>query len=119
MSEIKNFQPAGIWQNFYLLTQVPRPSGHLDKVRAFLLDWAAQKGIDAHADEAGNVLMYKAATPGMENCKMVTLQGHMDMVPQKTADSNHDFENDPSRPGWTATGYAPRTPPSAPTTAWP
>lgn len=95
MSEIKNFQPAGIWQNFYLLTQVPRPSGHLDKVRAFLLDWAAQKGIDAHADEAGNVLMYKAATPGMENCKMVTLQGHMDMVPQKTADSNHDFENDP------------------------
>ena len=33
MSEIKNFQPAGIWQNFYLLTQVPRPSGHLDKVR--------------------------------------------------------------------------------------
>ena len=95
MSEIKNFQPAGIWQNFYLLTQVPRPSGHLDKVRAFLLDWAAQKGIDAHADEAGNVLMYKAATPGMENCKTVTLQGHMDMVPQKTADSNHDFENDP------------------------
>lgn len=95
MNEIQNLQPQAIWHNFYLLTQVPRPSGHLEKVQKFLLDWAREKGIEARKDEAGNVLMYKAASPGMEDCKVVTLQGHMDMVPQKAADSNHDFENDP------------------------
>ena len=95
MSEIKNLQPQAIWKNFYLLTQVPRPSGHLAKIQKFLLDWAAEKGVKARQDEAGNILMYKPATPGMEDCKVVTLQGHMDMVPQKAADSAHDFENDP------------------------
>lgn len=95
MSEIKNLQPEAIWKNFYLLTQVPRPSGHLEKVQQFLLDWAKEKGVEARLDNAGNVLMYKAASPGMEDCKVVTLQGHMDMVPQKTPESTHNFETDP------------------------
>lgn len=95
MSEIRNLQPKAIWENFYLLTQVPRPSGHLEKIQKFLLDWAKEKGIEAKLDEAGNVIMYKPATPGMEDCKIVTLQGHMDMVPQKTPESPHNFETDP------------------------
>ncbi len=95
MSEIKNLQPQAIWKNFDLLTQVPRPSGHLEKIQQFLLDWAREKGIEAILDEAGNVLMRKPASPGMEDCKIITLQGHMDMVPQKAADSNHNFETDP------------------------
>ena len=95
MSEIANLQPQAIWKNFDLLTQVPRPSGHLEKVQKFLLDWAAQKGVEAFQDEAGNIIMRKAATPGMENRKCVTLQGHMDMVPQKTKESTHNFETDP------------------------
>ena len=95
MSEIANLQPQAIWKNFYLLTQVPRPSGHLEKVQKFLLDWAKEKGITAFQDEAGNIIMRKPASPGMENCKYVTLQGHMDMVPQKAKDSTHNFETDP------------------------
>lgn len=95
MNEIQHLQPQAIWHNFYLLTQVPRPSGHLEKIQQFLLDWAKEKGVEARMDEAGNVLMYKAATPGMEDCKVVTLQGHMDMVPQKAAGSGHNFETDP------------------------
>lgn len=95
MSAISNLQPAAIWRNFDLLTQVPRPSGHLEKIQQFLLDWAAEKGVEAHKDEAGNILMYKAASPGREDRKVVTLQGHMDMVPQKTPDSPHNFETDP------------------------
>ena len=95
MSEIANLQPQAIWKNFDLLTQVPRPSGHLEKVQQFLLDWAREKGVEAFQDEAGNVIMRKAASPGMENRKCVTLQGHMDMVPQKTKESTHNFETDP------------------------
>lgn len=95
MSEIANLQPQAIWKNFDLLTQVPRPSGHLEKVQQFLLDWAAQKGVEAFKDEAGNIIMRKPASVGMEDRKIVTLQGHMDMVPQKTKESTHNFETDP------------------------
>ena len=95
MSEIANLQPQAIWKNFDLLTQVPRPSGHLEKIQKFLLDWAKEKGVEAFQDEAGNIIMRKPATPGMENCKYVTLQGHMDMVPQKEKTSTHVFETDP------------------------
>jgi len=95
MSEIKDLQPQAIWKNFHMITQVPRPSGHLEKIQQFLLDWAKEKGVEARMDQAGNILMYKAATPGMEDRKVVTLQGHMDMVPQKAADSCHNFETDP------------------------
>lgn len=95
MSEIKNLKPECIWRNFDALTQVPRPSGHLDKVRQFLLDFAKKVGVEAFTDEAGNIVMRKPATPGMENRKTVILQAHMDMVPQKEKDSTHNFETDP------------------------
>jgi len=98
MNEILNLQPACIWKNFYALTQVPRPSGHLDNIRKFLLDFAAQAGVEAFQDPAGNIVMRKPASPGMENRKPVTLQAHMDMVPQKTPESTHDFEKDPILP---------------------
>ena len=95
MSEIQNLEPKNPWRNFYALTQVPRPSGHLDKVRNFLLNWAKEHSIEAHTDNAGNVIMRKAATPGYEKLQMVTMQAHMDMVPQKSKNSAHNFETDP------------------------
>ena len=95
MTEMKDLKPAVIWRNFHALTQVPRPSGHLDKVRRFLLDFAQEKGVEAFEDEAGNIVMRKPATPGMENRKTVILQAHMDMVPQKEKGSDHNFETDP------------------------
>ena len=95
MSEIKNLQPESIWRNFYDLTQVPRPSGHLEKVQQFLLDFAKKVGVEAFKDPANNIVMRKPASPGMENRKTVMLQAHMDMVPQKTPDSTHNFETDP------------------------
>lgn len=95
MSTIKDLQPSAVWNNFYQLTRQPRPSKHEEKVRAYLLDWAKGKGIDAFADETGNVIMRVPATPGFENLKGVILQGHMDMVPQKNSQIVHDFENDP------------------------
>ena len=95
MADIKNLSPVEIWRNFDKLTQVPRPSGHLEKIQAYLLDWAMEAGVEAFQDAAGNIVMRKPATPGMENRKGVILQAHMDMVPQKAPESNHDFENDP------------------------
>ena len=92
---IRDLNPKAVWENFYLLTQVPRPSGHLENVQQFLLQWAAERGIEAFKDNAENIVMRKPATPGMEGRPMATLQAHMDMVPQKTDDSKHNFETDP------------------------
>ena len=95
MSEITNLKPECIWKNFHALTQVPRPSGHLEKVQQFLLDFAKNAGVEAFKDPAGNIVMRKPATPGMENRKGVIMQAHMDMVPQKSKESTHNFETDP------------------------
>ena len=92
---ISELQPQGIWKAFYSLTQVPRPSGNLDKVQAFLLQWAETNGFEAFKDNAGNIVVRTPATPGMEDRKMVTMEAHMDMVPQKLPDSPHDFLTDP------------------------
>lgn len=95
MDEIKNLEPQLLWKNFHALTCVPRPSGHLARVQQFLLDWAAERGIEAFKDNGENIVMRKPATPGMENRRTVVMQAHMDMVPQKTAESTHNFETDP------------------------
>ena len=95
MSTILSLAPQNVWKHFYGLTRVPRPSGFLAPVQQFLLDFAKSAGVEAVKDEAGNIIMRKPATPGMEDCKGVILQAHMDMVPQKNNDTVHDFEKDP------------------------
>ena len=95
MNEIANLQPSCIWRNFDALTKVPRPSGHLKKVQQFLLDFAKRVGVEVFIDEGNNIVMKKPATPGMERRKVVLMQAHMDMVPQKSPESNHNFETDP------------------------
>ena len=92
---IKDLKPQVVWNNFYGLTRCPRPSKHEEIVRQHLLDWAKEHKVEAFAGETGNVIMRVPATPGFENRKGVVLQGHMDMVPQKTADTVHDFLKDP------------------------
>ena len=92
---IKDLQPREVWKHFEALTQVPRPSGHLEKIQKYLLDFGKSINVETWQDEAGNIIMRKPATPGLENRKGIILQAHMDMVPQKTPDSTHDFINDP------------------------
>ena len=92
---ILDLQPKIVWDNFYGITRQPRPSKHEEKIRAYLLDWAKKHNVEAFPDDTGNVIMRVPATPGYENRKGVILQGHMDMVPQKNADTVHNFETDP------------------------
>ncbi|MBQ1904974.1 MAG: cytosol nonspecific dipeptidase, partial [Bacteroidales bacterium] len=95
MSSIKDLEPKVVWNNFYSLTQIPRPSKHEQKAQEFLYDWGKKHGIETIKDDTGNIIFRVPATPGYENRRGVILQGHMDMVPQKVASSNHDFLNDP------------------------
>ncbi|MBQ8501855.1 MAG: aminoacyl-histidine dipeptidase [Bacteroides sp.] len=95
MSTILDLAPQNVWKHFYSLTRIPRPSGHMEKITEFLLNFGKNLGLESFVDEAGNVIIRKPATPGMENRKGVILQAHMDMVPQKNNDTVHDFEKDP------------------------
>ena len=92
---IQDLNPQIVWKNFYGLTRIPRPSKHEAKVIEYLYNWGKEHGLETLKDETGNIIIRKGATPGFENRRGVILQGHMDMVPQKTADSPHDFLKDP------------------------
>ena len=95
MSTILQLAPQNVWKHFYSLTQIPRPSGHMEKITKFLIDFGKGLGLESFVDEVGNVIIRKPATPGMENRKGIILQAHMDMVPQKNNDTIHDFTTDP------------------------
>ena len=90
---LKDLKPSLIWSIFDEITQVPRPSKKEEKIRQWLLDFAAKNNIAVKTDEIGNVVMSKPATPGHENAPGIILQAHMDMV----CESNEpfDFENTP------------------------
>jgi len=94
-NDIRQLEPKALWQNFYSLTQVPRPSHKKEEIGAFLESFGKSLGLVTLRDEIGNVLVRKPATPGMENRQAVILQAHMDMVPQKNSHIPHDFQTDP------------------------
>ncbi|MCM1153640.1 MAG: aminoacyl-histidine dipeptidase [Muribaculum sp.] len=93
--KITDLEPKLVWQCFDEITKVPRPTHHLEKMKAFLVDWATRHNIPVKTDEVGNVAMTKPATPGHENAPTIILQGHQDMVAEKRGDKDHDFMTDP------------------------
>lgn len=95
--EKKDLQPASVFRYFEEVCQVPRPSKKEEKIRAYLIGFAQKHGLEYKVDEAGNVLIKKAATAGMEHTKTVILQSHMDMVCEKNKETVHNFETDPIR----------------------
>ena len=92
---MRNLEPKGLWENFYSLTQIPRPSGKRKEISEFLVNYGKSLGLETLQDAIGNVLIRKPASAGMEDHPGVILQGHMDMVPQKNSDRVFDFEKDP------------------------
>ena len=93
--KITDLNPRLVWEAFDEITKVPRPTHHLDKMKAFLVDWAKRHNIECHTDEVGNVMMRVPATKGHENAPVVIMQGHQDMVAEKLPEVKHDFLTDP------------------------
>lgn len=92
---IKDLKPTELWNYFHEITQIPRPSKKEEKILAYLLNFAKKHNLEAKQDKAGNVLITKEATKGKENVPTIILQSHVDMVCEKNADVEHDFDNDP------------------------
>ena len=92
---MKTLEPTIVWNHFYEITQIPRPSKKEDKVRTYLDEFGKKHNLTTVTDKAGNVLITKPATPGYENEKTIILQAHMDMVCEKNSDVEHNFDTDP------------------------
>lgn len=95
---ITDLKPAGIFHYFNEICQVPRPSKKEEKILAYIKDFAEKHKLKYKQDKIGNIVIYKDATPGYENCKTVILQSHVDMVCEKNNDVQHDFDKDPIQP---------------------
>jgi len=91
---ISNLQPVSLWSNFENLNKIPRPSKKEEKIIQFMVDFGNNLGLETNKDKIGNVIIKKAASKGMEDRKTVILQSHIDMVPQKNADTVFDFETE-------------------------
>lgn len=98
MSETGEVQPLDrILERFEQISAVPRGTKFEAQIRAWLQDWASEHKFRSASDAAGNLVIYVPATSGLEDHPTIILQGHMDMVWQKTPDSEHDFTCDPIR----------------------
>jgi len=98
MAVLDNLEPKSIWQHFEKICEIPHPSGHEAALLAHIKGWAEEFGFDTKRDKVGNLFVYVPASKGQEGAPTVVLQGHVDMVPEKNSDVQHDFEKDPIRP---------------------
>ena len=91
---MNNLEPKAVFDCFNKICQVPHPSKREEKMIAFLENFGRGLGLETRVDDTGNVVIRKPATKGYENCRMVTLQSHMDMVCEKNEDRQFDFDTD-------------------------
>ncbi len=94
MGNLSALEPKRVFEYFEEICSIPHGSGDMEKISTYCLDFARLHGLKAVRDSANNVIIYKNATPGYEAAAPVILQGHLDMVCQKTPESNVDFEQD-------------------------
>ncbi len=80
---------------FQQISAIPRCSKKEEQISSWIIQWADQRGFDFKKDPAGNLLIRLPASSGYEKSPTIILQGHMDMVCEKTPDSGHDFSKDP------------------------
>ncbi len=95
-SDITALTPNKLWQWFATICSIPHASYQEEALAKHIMDWAAQKNLQAYRDTAGNIFITKPATPGMEGRAPIALQAHLDMVCQ--ANHDYDFVNLPIEP---------------------
>ena len=94
-SPLLNLAPQNVWRHFYAITRIPRPTGQMEEITEYVKKTGYDKNLEVKQDKTGNVVIIKPAAKGFENKDTVILQAHLDMVPQKNSDVEHDFTKDP------------------------
>ena len=94
-SPILDLNPRNVWKHFYAITRIPRPTRQMDEISEYVKKIGNDRNLEVKQDKVGNVVIIKPASKGYENRPTVILQAHLDMVPQKNSDVDHDFSKDP------------------------
>jgi dipeptidase D len=94
-SAVEGLKPELVWKYFAEISAIPRPSKHEERMTKYLLATAKKLGLQSKSDKFGNVVVKKPASAGRQNVRMICLQGHTDMVPEKNKEKVHDFTKDP------------------------
>ncbi|MGN0526169.1 MAG: aminoacyl-histidine dipeptidase [Acutalibacteraceae bacterium] len=94
MQKLKGIEPERVFHYFEEISNIPRGSGNMKGINQYCIDFAEKHKLKYFTDDALNVVILKNASEGFENADTVMLQGHLDIVCQKTADSKIDFLKD-------------------------
>ena len=94
---IQGLAPDLLWQRFYEIAQIPRPSKKEERITAHFEALFQRMGLPYRKDKVGNLVARVPASKGREKAPIVVLQGHSDMVCEKNRGTEHDFDNDPIR----------------------
>lgn len=92
---IEGLKPELVWKYFAEISRIPRGSKNEAAASKYVLDTAKKLGLQAKADQFGNVVVRKQASANREQVRSIALQGHLDMVCEKNKDTVHDFRKDP------------------------
>jgi dipeptidase D len=98
MQALQSTIASPVWSYFSTICSIPHPSKHDRKLADWIMNWATEQNISCVQDEIGNLILKKAASHGYENNTAIILQAHLDMVPQKNNNIDHDFLTDPIKP---------------------
>ena len=92
---LSNLEPKSVFKYFYELSRIPHGSGNTKRISDYCVEFAKSHNLEFVQDEHNNVIIKKPCTKGFENKPTVILQGHLDMVCEKTENSTFNFETDP------------------------
>ncbi len=98
MQQLQTTEAASLWSYFLKICTIPHPSKHEQQLANWIINWAEENHIACIQDKAGNLILRKPASSGYEEKTPVILQAHLDMVPQKNSDTEHDFLTDAITP---------------------
>lgn len=94
MNVLKNINPEKVFAYFEEISAIPRGSGHNDRIKEYCENFAKERNLRYVSDNAGNVIIFKAASKDCKSAEPVIIQGHLDMVWEKDESCNIDFETD-------------------------
>jgi len=91
---LEHLQPERVFYYFEKMCGIPHGSGNTKQISDFCVDFAKEHNLEYYQDADNNVIIIKEATTGYENADAVIIQGHLDMVCEKTADCMKDMEKE-------------------------
>lgn len=94
MGVLSALKPEKVFYYFEEICGIPHGSGNTKEISDYLVKFAKERNLKYYQDDSNNVVIYKEASEGYEDAPVTILQGHCDMVAEKTEDSTHDFEKD-------------------------